>query len=228
MYTSFSGSHQDAIKKGFDSLERDAAEAGVSVDEQPWRMPYLPIDPKDVGRTYEAVVRITAQSGKSGVAYIMSAWYGMRLPKELQKDFAAVVQSHAELLGSELSPEQIRELFEREYVSPEGPAGESYAAGRRITATLHLDGAGEHDAKTMGAKLAPWGVDVRTVHRAAERGPAGGVPAEAVVYAECRMGGDAVWGVGVDSSAVGAALSAVGAALRRSGRAAAAVAVPPA
>ncbi|MBA2893774.1 2-isopropylmalate synthase [Nonomuraea soli] len=214
VYTSFSGSHQDAIKKGFDDLERQAAEEGSSVDEVPWQMPYLPIDPKDVGRTYEAIVRITTQSGKGGVAYVMNARYGMRLPKELQRDFSTVVQASAELLGAELSPEQVWALFEKEYLLPQGMPGELYVAGGRIAATLHLDGAGEHDARTIGAKLSAWGIDVRTVHRAAR--PAG-QDVESTVYAECKFDAGIVWGAGVDSSVVGAALSAIGVALRRSG-----------
>ncbi|WP_219471018.1 2-isopropylmalate synthase [Nonomuraea rhizosphaerae] len=228
VYTSFSGSHQDAIRKGFDSLEGEAAEAGASIDDQPWRMPYLPIDPKDVGRTYEAVVRITTQSGKGGVAYIMNAWYGMRLPKELQRDFATVVQASAEELGCELAPEQIWTLFEKEYLSSEGPAGELYVAGGRITTTLYLDGAGEHDARTIGARLAPWGIDVRAVHREATADPDRQAGAGVTAYAECRVEGKTVWGAGVDTSAVGAALSAVGVALRRSGRQAVVAAMPPA
>ena len=96
VYTSFSGSHQDAIKKGFEALERDAAAAGVSVDDIRWAVPYLPIDPKDVGRTYEAVIRVNSQSGKGGVAYVMKTEYALDLPRRLQIEFSSVIQAHTD------------------------------------------------------------------------------------------------------------------------------------
>ena len=99
VYTAFSGSHQDAIKKGFDALERDAAAAGVPVDEHPWGVPYLPIDPKDVGRTYEAVIRVNSQSGKGGVAYLMKTEHAMELPRRLQIEFSQVVQQVTDAAG---------------------------------------------------------------------------------------------------------------------------------
>ena len=92
VYTAFSGSHQDAIKKGFDHLNRDADTAGVAVDDFTWEVPYLPIDPKDVGRSYEAVIRVNSQSGKGGVAYIMKTEHGLDLPRRLQIEFSRVVQ----------------------------------------------------------------------------------------------------------------------------------------
>ena len=112
VYTSFSGSHQDAIKKGFDALERDAAEAGVPVEEFRWALPYLPIDPKDVGRSYEAVIRVNSQSGKGGVAYIMKTEHSLDLPRRLQIEFSRVVQEHTDGEGGEVTPEQMWEIFE--------------------------------------------------------------------------------------------------------------------
>ena len=102
VYTSFSGSHQDAIKKGFDDLDRKAAAAGRPVSELPWQMPYLPIDPKDVGRTYEAVIRVNSQSGKGGVAYIMKADHHLDLPRRLQIEFSQVIQRHTDSEGGEV------------------------------------------------------------------------------------------------------------------------------
>src|SRR4030081_1681981 len=104
VYTSFSGSHQDAIKKGFDALDRAAAEQGKPVSELPWAMPYLPIDPKDVGRSYEAVIRVNSQSGKGGVAYIMKADHHLDLPRRLQIEFSHVIQRHTDNEGGEVEP----------------------------------------------------------------------------------------------------------------------------
>ena len=102
VYTSFSGSHQDAIKKGFDDLERQAAEAGRPVGDMPWHIPYLPIDPKDVGRSYEAVIRVNSQSGKGGVAYIMKTDHKLDLPRRLQIEFSHVIQRHTDGEGGEV------------------------------------------------------------------------------------------------------------------------------
>ncbi|MFI9836593.1 2-isopropylmalate synthase [Nonomuraea sp. NPDC051941] len=215
VYTAFSGSHQDAIKKGFDDLERAAGESGVEVDEMPWSMPYLPVDPKDVGRTYEAIVRINSQSGKGGIAYVMSAWHGMRLPRELQREFAGLVQARAEARGSELTPDEILALFEQEYLTGQART-DTLGRGDRITATLHMDGQQEQAVRAIGATMAPWGVDVRAVHRA--DGTERVTSMKTTVYAECKVDGTTVWGVGVDTNVVDATLAAVGSAARRSGR----------
>ncbi|MDP9861390.1 2-isopropylmalate synthase [Streptosporangium brasiliense] len=115
VYTAFSGSHQDAIKKGFDALEREAAEAGAEPADLPWRVPYLPLDPADVGRGYEAVVRINSQSGKGGVAYVMDAHHGVDLPREMRREFADLIQAYADAEGGEISPDRIAEIFRTEY-----------------------------------------------------------------------------------------------------------------
>ena len=111
VYTAFSGSHQDAIKKGFEHLERDAEAAGVPVDEFAWAVPYLPIDPKDVGRTYEAVIRVNSQSGKGGVAYVMKSEHQLDLPRRLQIEFSRVIQEHTDTVGGEIEPAKIWEIF---------------------------------------------------------------------------------------------------------------------
>src|SRR5580765_1215480 len=121
VYTAFSGSHQDAIKKGFDHLNRDAAAAGVPVDQFTWQVPYLPIDPKDVGRSYEAVIRVNSQSGKGGVAYIMKADHGLVLPRRLQIEFSQVIQKITDGEGGEVSPKEMRDVFAQEYLTPITP-----------------------------------------------------------------------------------------------------------
>src|SRR6187431_2984688 len=116
VYTAFSGSHQDAIKKGLEDLDRQAAEQGVPVGELPWEAPYLPIDPKDVGRTYEAVIRVNSQSGKGGVAYVMKAEHKLDLPRRLQIEFSRAVQEQTDSAGGEVSPKEMRDVFDAEYL----------------------------------------------------------------------------------------------------------------
>src|SRR5947199_510687 len=111
VYTSFSGSHQDAIKKGFDDLEKRAAEAGKSVRDMAWEIPYLPIDPKDVGRSYEAVIRVNSQSGKGGVAYIMKTDHHLDLPRRLQIEFSHVIQRHTDGEGGEVDGPLMWQIF---------------------------------------------------------------------------------------------------------------------
>src|SRR3954466_3998463 len=121
VYTAFSGSHQDAIKKGLEWMERDAATAGVPVDDLTWAVPYLPIDPKDVGRSYEAVIRVNSQSGKGGVAYIMRTEHHLDLPRRLQIEFSQVIQARTDTDGGEGSPAQMGEAFEAEYLARRTP-----------------------------------------------------------------------------------------------------------
>ena len=121
VYTAFSGSHQDAIKKGLEDLEAKAAEQGISVREIDWEAPYLPIDPFDVGRSYEAVIRVNSQSGKGGVAYIMKSEHNLDLPRRLQIEFSRVVQGHTDADGGEVSPGRLWEIFQFEYLEPDSP-----------------------------------------------------------------------------------------------------------
>ncbi|GAA3829267.1 2-isopropylmalate synthase [Sphaerisporangium flaviroseum] len=232
VYTAFSGSHQDAIKKGFDDLERRAAAAGADAGELPWDMPYLPVDPKDVGRTYEAVVRVNSQSGKGGVAYIMSAWHGLNLPRGLQIDLAAKVQARVDAVGGELSPDDIGALFMEEYLHHGEPSGPLPVGREPMTASLYIDGrfdisGAQADAfRTLGSVLEPWGIQVRVVHRTGlpldneEMTPEQAVldgrsGDEVVIYAECGMGGAVAWGAGIDRDIATAAFSAVRAASTR-------------
>ena len=118
VYTAFSGSHQDAINKGLDAMKVDADAADADVDDMLWQVPYLPIDPKDVGRTYEAVIRVNSQSGKGGVAYIMKADHGLALPRRLQIEFSQVIQKITDGEGGEVSPKEMWDAFSEEYLAP--------------------------------------------------------------------------------------------------------------
>jgi 2-isopropylmalate synthase len=218
VYTAFSGAHQDAVKKGFDALAATARETGRPAAELPWRMPYLPIDPADVGRDYEAVVRINSQSGKGGVAYVMSAWHGLDLPRGLQIDFAQVVQAATDRLGREITPDGVRQLFEAEYRSTADPTKPLGARHEPVSTVLYLDGHPDPAAAgSLAAVLGPWGVEVRgTEHVGTPRDP--GAPAGSIaVYALCTFEDRAVWGFGLDRDVQSAAFSAVRAAVARAG-----------
>ncbi|MEV4376484.1 2-isopropylmalate synthase [Streptosporangium sp. NPDC049644] len=235
VYTAFSGSHQDAIKKGFEHLERDAAAAGVPVGEFTWAVPYLPIDPKDIGRTYEAVIRVNSQSGKGGVAYIMKADHQLDLPRRLQIEFSRVVQSRTDALGGEVSPAQMFEIFSDEYLPNEaGPWGRLGLLAHRtvsqgdekdaISADLRIDGeireiegVGNGPISAFCEALARVGVEVRVLDYA-EHAMSAGTDAKAASYIECEIAGQALWGVGIDANTTAAALKAVISAVNRANR----------
>ncbi len=131
VYTAFSGSHQDAINKGLDAMKVAADEADSDVDDILWQVPYLPIDPKDVGRTYEAVIRVNSQSGKGGVAYIMKADHGLALPRRLQIEFSQAIQKITDGEGGEVSPKEMWDVFARGVPGAGDPAGADAAEGGR-------------------------------------------------------------------------------------------------
>src|SRR6202042_3293107 len=148
VYTAFSGSHQDAIKKGFAALQADADAAGVEIDKFTWGVPYLPIDPKDLGRSYEAVIRVNSQSGKGGVAYLLKEDHGLDLPRNLQIEFSKVVQEVTDRTGKEMTSRDIWELFQQTYLGRDGISLIDYsllpeprAGERRISAKVVVDGA---------------------------------------------------------------------------------------
>jgi 2-isopropylmalate synthase len=243
VYTSFSGSHQDAIKKGFDDLDRRAAEAGRPASELPWAMPYLPIDPKDVGRSYEAVIRVNSQSGKGGVAYIMKTDHHLDLPRRLQIEFSHVIQRHTEDEGGEVDAALMWQIFADEYLAP-GPfelvrfGSASDGGVEQITATVRAFGA-EHAltgtgngpiaafcAALSGASLGrgqggdglgEGGRAVKPVRVLdySEHALTAGRDAEAAAYLEIAVGDRALWGVGISHSIVDASLRAVISALNR-------------
>jgi len=229
VFTAFSGSHQDAIKKGFESLERTAATAAASSGEIGWEMPYLPVDPNDIGRTYEAVIRVNSQSGKGGVAYILKAWHGLNVPRGMQIEFARIIQAHTDATRQEISPAQIWEIFAREYMvqdglswPPEGSSTTAYGEHEVVRASLYVDGRARHPGgphtdpvAAIRAMLAPAGVDVQTVHE--HPVTAGPAPAASrvTVYAECRIGDHVMWGAGIERDPVAAAHAAVRSAMSR-------------
>jgi 2-isopropylmalate synthase len=238
VFTAFSGSHQDAIKKGFDHLERDAKAAGKDVKDQTWAVPYLPIDPLDIGRSYEAVIRVNSQSGKGGVAYLMKTEHQLDLPRRLQIEFSQVVQAKTDADGGEVSPTQLWEIFEDEYLPSKTKPWGQYKL-------KSLSQSGEMDADTrlqielsdsnQIQKLAGVGngpiaaflnilnayspeLDVRVLDYYEHALSAGG-DAKAAAYLECEVAGKTFWGVGIDPSTTTASLKAVVSAVNRGLRA---------
>ncbi|MGW0173525.1 2-isopropylmalate synthase [Rhodococcus sp. NPDC003322] len=233
VYTAFSGTHQDAIKKGFAHHAAAAAAAGVDPDEAPWDVPYLPIDPHDVGRDYEAVIRVNSQSGKGGIAYLLQAGYGVDLPRGLQIDFARHVQRATDDSGAEATAAQLWKLLRDTYSHHCGLqwwAVEHVADGDRVRVRATLD-----DLTLDGEATAPGPVDALTEVLAGhglavevlwmtQQSVGSGRDAEAVTFVRCRVGDHSAWGVGVDRSATASSLRATLAAAHRA-RAAARVAV---
>jgi 2-isopropylmalate synthase len=231
VYTAFSGSHQDAIKKGLEALEARAAEAGVPVSEHAWEAPYLPIDPHDVGRTYEAVIRVNSQSGKGGVAYVMKAEHKLDLPRRLQIEFSRIVQQHTDAEGGEISPETIWRIFTTEYLAVDtrltlDSVYTSAAAGAHDALTVNvsidgepqtLQGQGNGPIAAFIDALTALGVDVRVLDYAEHALSAGG-DASAAAYVECAVDGQVIWGVGVDPNIVTASMRAVLSAVNRAAR----------
>jgi 2-isopropylmalate synthase len=228
VYTAFSGSHQDAIKKGFEALERDWAAGGTL-----WEVPYLPIDPKDVGRTYEAVIRVNSQSGKGGVAYLMKSEHHLDLPRRLQMEFSQVVQRHTDSEGGEVLADELWQIFSGEYLSSRGPVElvECNLVSHRgspdeVTAVIRdrgeevtVSGTGNGPIDAFVTAISARGYDVRVLDYA-EHALGSGANAQAAAYLELSVGdskkGDRVfWGVGLDPNIVSASLRAVICAINR-------------
>ncbi|MBD2893667.1 2-isopropylmalate synthase [Actinomadura sp. RB99] len=232
VYTAFSGSHQDAINKGFDHLKRDAEAAGVPVDDHRWEVPYLPIDPHDVGRTYEAVIRVNSQSGKGGVAYIMKTEHSLELPRRLQIEFSRVVQEHTDDQGGEVTPERMWEIFEAEFLANGPRVGllahratsrvdekDVLSCDVRVDGEIReIEGVGNGPVSAFEDALSSVGVGVRVLDYAEHAMSAGG-DARAAAYVECDVNGTTVWGVGIDGNIVTASLKAMLSAVNRVSRA---------
>lgn len=232
VFTAFSGSHQDAIKKGFDHMAADAKAAGVTVEQHTWAVPYLPIDPKDIGRSYEAVIRVNSQSGKGGVAYLMKTEHHLDLPRRLQIEFSRIVQEKTDTQGGEISADELWALFEDEYLPTEGaPWGRFRLKGLSQTSVMNEDvqltvmitdrgeevelkGHGNGPIAAFCNILQNYGVDVRVLDFHEHALSAGG-DASAAAYLECAIGGDVFWGVGVDPNTTTASLKAVVSAINR-------------
>jgi len=238
VFTAFSGSHQDAINKGLDALKWAADRAGHPIEDHPWEVPYLPIDPKDVGRTYEAVIRVNSQSGKGGVAYVMKTEHQLDLPRRLQIEFSKVIQSVTESQGGEVSPDHMWQAFAGEYLDLASPlwVRRSWLAGAEdrpdteegSDVTIHavvrvegdeqqLLGQGNGPIAAFVDALAGIGYDVRVLDYA-EHALSAGDDARAAAYVECAVGERVYWGVGIDSSIVTASLRAVVSAVNRANR----------
>jgi 2-isopropylmalate synthase len=222
VYTAFSGSHQDAIRKGMHAQAK--AEAGT-----PWDVPYLPIDPHDIGRTYEAIIRVNSQSGKGGLAYLLASRYALELPRGLQVDFAQKVQSVVDAEGGELTAEEIYELFRASYLdvpAQYGLAAYSHMAseaGDSLTAqilvgdrTVEIAGKGNGPIDALVDALGEqFGIALRVLDYH-EHATGVGADANAAAYVEAELDGDPIWGVGIRASIVAASLDAVVNAVNRS------------
>ena len=237
VFTAFSGSHQDAIKKGFDHMENDAKTAGVEKDKFTWAVPYLPIDPKDIGRTYEAVIRVNSQSGKGGVSYLMKHEHQLDLPRRLQIEFSQVIQSKTDSEGGEITPEAMWNIFEDEYL----PA-KNNQWGRFKLAALAQSSQMDKDVdlsielldkskvqKLSGTGNGPIAAFVAIVNAYEsklslrvldyyEHALSAGGDAKAAAYLECEIAGKVYWGVGIDPSTTTAALKAVISSINRAVR----------
>ena len=236
VYTAFSGSHQDAIKKGFELMHKEATDKGVSVDDLVWAVPYLPIDPKDVGRSYEAVIRVNSQSGKGGVAYLLKTDHSLDLPRKLQIEFSRVVQNKTDQDGGEVSSVKLWDIFIDEYLP--APADridlkwgrfelkkmrtESNMDGHVELNIVLRDGIGELQATGTGNGpisaflnvLEKQGVGVRLLDYVEHTLSEGG-DAQAAAYVELEVNGQTLWGVGIDGDISTASLKAVISAVNR-------------
>ncbi|HWC24092.1 MAG TPA: 2-isopropylmalate synthase [Flexivirga sp.] len=238
VFTAFSGSHQDAINKGFADMHRQEAETGKKINDLVWGVPYLPIDPHDVGRSYEAVVRVNSQSGKGGVAYLLKTEHQLDLPRRLQIEFSAVVQKHTDTIGGEVTAERLWQAFQDEYLPSTGEGESAWGRFRPITHTLEssedgrdrivavmtdhgeqitVEGEGNGPIDAFTAALSTIDVDVRVLDYAEHTLSTGG-DASAAAYLECAIGDRVIWGVGVHSSIVKASLTAILSAVNRAER----------
>ena len=222
VYTSFSGSHQDAINKGLEARKK-AADGGV------WEVPYLPIDPKDVGRSYEAIIRVNSQSGKGGVAYVLRTEHHLELPRRLQIEFSKTIQTIADSEGGEVTPDEIWRSFSDEYLTKVRPLElvslrhlEGEPGHDRIEAMLGVDGeeraivgAGRGPVDAFVAALAEeLGIEVRILDYS-EHAMRSGADASAAAYIEAAIDEEVLWGVGIDESIVVASLRALISAVNR-------------
>jgi 2-isopropylmalate synthase len=228
VYTAFSGSHQDAIKKGFELMHKEADAKGVHIDDLVWAVPYLPIDPKDVGRSYEAVIRVNSQSGKGGVAYLLKTDHNLDLPRKLQIEFSRVVQNVTDAAGGEVSSEKLWDIFIDEYL----PAAEAQRKWGRFelkklrtesdmdgvvnidvvlrdgSNEISLSGTGNGPISAFMNVLAKQGVKAEVLDYVEHTLSAGG-DAQAAAYVELHVGDKTLWGVGIDGDIATASLKAI-------------------
>ena len=238
VFTAFSGSHQDAINKGLDALAQNVRPEATSSDvtweelrETTWEVPYLPIDPKDVGRTYEAVIRVNSQSGKGGVAYIMKTDHGINMPKAMQPEFSAIVQNITDSEGGEVNSKNMWDIFATTYLDLESPlalshyridAAEEEGEDTRVTASVDYEGARREIAGTGNGPIAAFanaleqlGIDFE-VQDYSQRSRSAGDDADAACYIHADVDGTSAWGVGIAGSTTRASLEAIVSAVNRS------------
>ena len=226
VYTAFSGSHQDAIKKGFEALEKDAAAAGVPVEDFTWGVPYLPIDPLDVGRSYEAVIRVNSQSGKGGVAYVMKHDYHLDVPRRMQIELSRVVQTVADADGGEIAPARIWDLFRETYLDRTAPlrlltysidSGEIDKIRARVSVDgveREISGQGNGPLAALVHALAGVDIDARVLDYH-EHATGAGEDSQAAAYLEVAVDGAVLWGCGISPSITSATLYALVSAINR-------------
>jgi 2-isopropylmalate synthase len=235
VFTAFSGSHQDAINKGLNAMKADSEAAGVDINSFRWEVPYLPIDPQDVGRTYEAVIRVNSQSGKGGVAYIMRTEHRLELPRRLQIEFSQVIQKVTDSEGGEISPSAMWDAFSSEYLpDSQAPWGrfslrsvkqDSDVDGQTTIEANMTDGAdqvtligsGNGPIAAFCSAMGEYGVDVRVLDYTEHALSAGG-DATAASYLECAVDGQVLWGVGIDPSTTTSSLKGIISAMNRAKR----------
>ncbi|MGC5568584.1 2-isopropylmalate synthase [Streptomyces sp. FR-108] len=235
VYTSFSGSHQDAIKKGFDAMEADAAARGVTVDDIEWAVPYLPIDPKDVGRSYEAVIRVNSQSGKGGIAYVLKNDHKLDLPRRMQIEFSKIIQAKTDAEGGEVTGNDIWAAFQDEYLpNPDNPWGRVQVRNGQSTTdkdgvdTLTVEaevdgvettlvGTGNGPISAFFHALQGIDIDARLLDYQ-EHTMSEGASAVAASYIEVAIGDKVLWGIGIDANTTRASLKAVVSAVNRATR----------
>ena len=235
VFTAFSGSHQDAINKGLNAMKADSQAAGVDVNSFRWEVPYLPIDPQDLGRTYEAVIRVNSQSGKGGVAYIMRTEHRLELPRRLQIEFSQVIQKVTDTEGGEIAPSAMWAAFSSEYLpDPQAPWGrfslrsvsqnsdvdghttiEANITDRNSDVTLK--GSGNGPIAAFCQAMGEYGIDVRVLDYTEHALSAGG-DATAASYLECAVDGKVLWGVGIDPSITTSSLKGIISAVNRAMR----------
>ncbi len=235
VFTAFSGSHQDAIKKGFEAMAAKADEQGVSIDEIQWGVPYLPVDPKDLGRSYEAVIRVNSQSGKGGVAYLLKTDHALDLPRKLQIEFSGVVQAKTDAEGGEVTSEQIWSIFTDEYLPADDDAakwGRFELLGTQTRSDMSGDVSldivlrdGETSEQASGHGNGPIaafieilrdrGFDI-SLYDYVEHTLSTGGDAQAAAYVELQVDDQRLWGVGIDGDISTASLKAIVSCVNRS------------
>lgn len=235
VYTAFSGSHQDAIKKGLERMAERAEESGRAIEDTEWAVPYLPVDPKDLGRSYEAVIRVNSQSGKGGVAYLLKTDHHLDLPRRLQIEFSSVVQALTDTEGGEVSSDEIWRIFQDEYLPSQNPDAERWgryevlrtattSAGDGVTELTFDFRDGDDERQSTARGNGPVDAFLNALNGAGhevtlldyvEHAMSAGGDAVAAAYVDLEVDGHRLWGVGIDPDTSRATLEAIVSAVNR-------------